>query len=133
LFASLRPDGDRVSGCPLSYTHLVKRLGTRSFGTPFRHIRELEKDGFTVTIGHINLAEIRRYLAAQVPVLAGVHTADLHYWSQAVDHVVVVIGADDPYVYVHDPSLTTGQQPIPIVEFELAQLGFDQLCAVLQK
>jgi ABC-type bacteriocin/lantibiotic exporter with double-glycine peptidase domain len=120
-------------GVHLSYAHLVKRLGTKSFGTPFRHVRELEKDGFTVTIGHMNLTEIRRYLATQLPVLAGIHTADLRYWSQAVDHVVVVIGADDTYVYVNDPSLMIGQNPIPIVEFELAQLGFDQLCAVLQR
>ncbi len=120
-------------GVHLSYTHLVKRLRTKSFGTPFRHVHELEKDGFTVTIGHMNLADIRGYLDAQLPVLAGVQTSDLHYWSQAVDHVVVVMGMDDAYVYVNDPSLATGQQPIPIVEFELAQLGFDQLCAVLQK
>lgn len=67
--------------------------------------KELEKDNFTVTIGHMNLAEIRRYLTAQLPLLAGVHTADLSYWSQAVDHVVVVIGVDDIFVYVNDPSL----------------------------
>ncbi|MBE7533656.1 MAG: C39 family peptidase [Ardenticatenaceae bacterium] len=120
-------------GLPLSYSHLVKRLGTRSFGTPFRNIKELEKDSFAVIIGHMNLAEIRRYLTAQLPVLAGVHTADLSYWSQAVDHMVVVIGVDDSFVYVNDPSLVAGRHPIPHVEFELAQLGFDQLCAVLHR
>ncbi len=120
-------------GQPLSYSHLVRRLGTKSFGTPFRNIQELEKDGFTVIISHLTLAEIRHYLTAQLPVLAGVHTTDLSYWSQAVDHVVVVIGMDDTHVYVNDPSLEAGQHPIPIAEFELAQLSFDQLCAILHR
>ncbi|MBX3055579.1 MAG: C39 family peptidase [Anaerolineae bacterium] len=105
-------------GVPLSYAHLLQRLKTKSFGTPFRNLQELEKDGFTVTIGHMNLAEINAYLTTQLPVLAGVHTGDLLYWSQAVDHVVVVIGVDDTFVYVNDPSLPTGSHPIPIVEFD---------------
>lgn len=119
-------------GLPFSYSQLVDLLRTRSFGTPFRNVKELEKHGLSVTIAHMDLSDITRQLANGLPVLAGLHTADLSYWSQAVDHGIVVIGADDEFVYVNDPSLEKGRQAIPIVEFELAQLDFDHLSAVLQ-
>lgn len=58
-------------------------------------------------------------------------TADLSYWSQVVDHVVVVVGSDDAHVYVNDPSLDYGPHSVPTIEFELAQLNYDNLCTII--
>jgi hypothetical protein len=68
----------------------------------------------------------------KVSVIACAHTADLSYWSQAVDHIVVVVGIDDEQIYLYDPSLSDGSQPVAKVEFELAQLNYDRLCAIIQ-
>ena len=119
-------------GMTLSYSELVTRLGTKWFGTPFRRIQALEDIGLKVLIEHLGLEEITDYLQKGLPVIACVHTADFSYWVHAVDHVVVVVGTDQDSVYLNDPSLDHGPISIPRVEFELAQLGFDHLCAVLQ-
>ena len=120
-------------GIVVSYTRLRKVLGTRQFGTPFRAIQQIEQFGVAVEIAHLSLAEIAPHLRAGRPVIAGVHTAQLGYWSEAVDHVVVMIGIDEEQVYVHDPSLAHGEQGIPRMEFDLAQIDFDNLCAVVTR
>jgi hypothetical protein len=132
LFARLRADGVELSGVKKSYKSIVDLLGTRAFGTPFRNVKKLERWGVSVTIDYLTLMEIERTLKEGLPVLAGVHTADLAYWVQGVDHVVVVIGLDEQNVYVNDPSLPQSQQPIPKVQFDLAQLAFDNLCAIIR-
>lgn len=119
-------------GISVSYTRLQKLLRTRQFGTPFRAIQRIEQLGVGVEIAHLPLAEITLHLQAGRPVMAGVHTAELGYWSEAVDHVLVVIGVDEAQVYVHDPALSHGEQAIPRTEFDLAQLDFDYLCAVVR-
>lgn len=118
-------------GIVVSYTRLRKLLGTRQFGTPFRAIQQIEQLGADVEIAHLSLAEIVPHLWDGRPVIAGIHTAELSYWSEAVDHVVVIIGVDEEQVYVHDPSLAHGEQVIPRMEFDLAQIDFDNLCAVV--
>ena len=118
-------------GKKLPYRRLTRLLGTRGFGTPFRNITRLDTIGVAVALDHLSLIDMRAYLTSGIPIIASVNTADLTYWSQAVDHVVVVIGLDDSNVYVNDPAFTTGGQPVPSPEFELAQLRFDLLCAVL--
>jgi len=120
-------------GFTVFYNQLITLLDTKSFGTPFRNIKRLEQLGAAVTIDHLSLAEIETTLLSGLPVVTCVHTADLGYWSQALDHVVVVVGLDEKQVYVNDPSLSTGQQPVPRAEFELAQLHYDNLCAVIQR
>jgi ABC-type bacteriocin/lantibiotic exporter with double-glycine peptidase domain len=120
-------------GFTVSYRQLINLLDTKSFETPFRNIKHLEQLGVSVTIDHLSLAEIEPNLLTGIPVVACVHTADLGYWSQPVDHVVVVVGLDEKQVYVNDPSLSTGQQPVPRAEFELAQLHYDNLCAIIQR
>jgi ABC-type bacteriocin/lantibiotic exporter with double-glycine peptidase domain len=118
-------------GFDVSYTQLVKLLGTKQFGTSFWNIKRLEQLGATVTIDHLASTEIGSNLAVGLPVIACLNTADLSYWSQAVDHVVVVVGIDEQQVYVNDPSLKRGSYAVPIAEFELAQLQYDNLCAVI--
>lgn len=115
----------------VSYETLVNLLDTKSFGTPFGNVKRLESPGVSVQIEHLSLTEIGVYLAKGLPVIACVHTADLSYWSQVVDHVVVVVGSDDAHVYVNDPSLDYGPHVVPTTEFELAQLNYDNLCAII--
>ncbi len=118
-------------GKKFSYRRLTRLLGTRGFGTPFRNIVNLDSVGISVALEHLPLVDMPPYLIAGIPIIASVNTADLTYWSQAVDHVVVVTGLDDANVFVNDPALPDGGHPIPTTEFELAQLRFDLLCAVL--
>jgi predicted double-glycine peptidase len=68
-----------------------------------------------------------------LPVIAGVNTTPLPYWTQAADHVVVVVGIETDQVYLHDPSLSGGPQAVPRTAFELAQLEFDNLCTIVTK
>jgi ABC-type bacteriocin/lantibiotic exporter with double-glycine peptidase domain len=119
-------------GFDVSYIQLLKLLGTKQFGTSFWNIKRLEQLGATVTIDHLASTEIGSNLALDLPVIACLNTADLSYWSQAVDHVVVVVGIDQEQVYVNDPSLSRGQHAVPRAEFELAQLQYDNLCAVIR-
>lgn len=117
-------------GIPVSYSRLQKLLRTRQFGTPFRAIQKLEQLGVVVEIAHLSFDEITAHLLRGRPVLVGVHTGELSYWSEAVDHVLVVVGVDEAQVYVHDPALPDGEQTIQRTEFDLAQIEFDNLCAV---
>ena len=117
----------------LSYRKLIDLLGTKWYGTPFENIKRIEQFGVTVEIERLALSEIESYILNNLPIITCVHTADLSYWSQAADHVVVVVGLDETLVYLNDPSLEHGQHPVPRVEFELAQLNYDHLCAIIEK
>lgn len=116
----------------VSYEKLVTLLETKGFGTPFRNIKRVEQLGVSVQIEHLSLTEINSYVAKGLPVIACVHTADLSYWSQTVDHVVVVVGLDEREIYLNDPSLSYGPHSVPDAEFELAQLNYDHLCAIIR-
>jgi ABC-type bacteriocin/lantibiotic exporter with double-glycine peptidase domain len=118
-------------GKPIPYHTLVKLFETRSFGTPFRNIQRLEQLDVSVTIDACSIDEITVFLRTNLPVIVSVDTADLKYWPQATDHVVVVTGVDAEFVYVNDPSLNRGHRPVPRSEFALAQLTFHHFCAIL--
>ncbi|MEM7126045.1 MAG: C39 family peptidase [Chloroflexota bacterium] len=118
-------------GKNLSYRRLTRLLGTRRFGTPFRNISRLDSVGLSVAIEHLPASEMPPYLSSGIPIIASVDTSPLKYWSQSVDHVIVVIGLDDTHIYANDPAFADGGYPIPLTQFELAQLRFDLLCAIL--
>jgi ABC-type bacteriocin/lantibiotic exporter with double-glycine peptidase domain len=118
-------------GYDVSYETLYELLGTQWYGTPFRHIERLANLGLRVEIAHLGAPEMVNYIKQDLPIIAGVHTATLPYWTQAVDHVVVVVGVGSEQVYLHDPSLSSGPQAVSRTAFELAQLDFDNLCAVI--
>lgn len=114
-----------------TYKTLTSLLDTRSFGTPFRNLKRLEKLGISVNFDHCGIDEIAYYTQNNSPVIVALHTADLKYWSGIeTDHVVVVTGIDALSVHVHDPSLDHGPHTVPHHEFELAQLKFDNICAL---
>jgi ABC-type bacteriocin/lantibiotic exporter with double-glycine peptidase domain len=120
-------------GYDLPYESVYDLLGTQWYGTPFRHLERLSELRLRVSIEHLGTAEIAAYIEQDLPVIAGVQTAPLPYWSQAADHVVVVVGVETDQVYLHDPSLSSGPQAVPRTAFELAQLDFDNLCAIITK
>ena len=113
------------------YEHLVKVLGTRWFGTPADNILRLEQIGVTVTLTEFALNEIETHLRAGRPVITYVNTSELPYWSVSVDHVVVVVGADEKQVYLNDPYFERVPQSVSRIAFRLALLRFNNRCAIL--
>lgn len=93
----------------------------------------MQEKGFTVSLQNFGQEEIVTSLEQGYPVIVGVHTSDLSYWTRGVDHVIVVVGADDDSFYVNDPAFTEGQPWVSQHELALAQLAFDNLCAVLKR
>jgi ABC-type bacteriocin/lantibiotic exporter with double-glycine peptidase domain len=119
-------------GISVTYAELYRLLGTQQYGTPFRHLERLRIYGVEVQLDYLSPQEIGGYLAQDVPVIAGVNTAELPYWQEAVDHVVVVVGLADGYATLHDPALPHGPTRVTETAFALAQLEFDCLCGVVQ-
>jgi len=118
-------------GRSVPYEDLVRLLGTRWFGTPSENILRLEQLGIQVTLRELSWAEIEAALIRQQPVSAFVATADLPYWSTTADHVVVIVGIDEEFVYVNDPYFAVAPQSVRRPSFELAQQRFDYRCALL--
>jgi uncharacterized protein YvpB len=118
-------------GQPKPYETLTKVLGTRWFGTPVDNILQLDQLGIQVVIEEMTLEEISSYLEQGLPVMAFINTADLPYWNVSSDHVVVVIGMDEQWIYVNDPYFPQAPQQVSQTSFELAQLRFDNRCAVV--
>jgi len=114
-----------------SYEHLVQLLGTRWFGTPSENILRLEQINIHVALRELSLAEIEAALRRQQPIIAFVNTADLPYWSIASNHVVVVVGINEQFVYVNDLYFAEAPQILPRPAFELSQQIFDYRCALL--
>jgi len=119
--------------CPIAYSRLITLLGTCDFGTPAENIVRLEdlNSIIKVTLFHTDVDALQRHLEAGWPVIAFVNTSDLHYWSEATDHALVVVGMDDDAFYVNDPYLNQAPQRVPRIHFELAWFRFDNLCAVV--
>ena len=101
-------------------------LGTQSFGTPFSHIRRLERLGVTVE-AHTRgtLAVLHAHLLQNHPCLVSVQTQNLPYWSYNTLHAVVVVGMDDQTVYLNDPEVPDAPIAVPIGDFDLAWLAED--------
>jgi ABC-type bacteriocin/lantibiotic exporter with double-glycine peptidase domain len=116
-----------------SYEQLTRLLGTRWFGTPLENILRLDQLGLKVTLKESSLEEISRHLQNNRPVIAFVNTVNLPYWRTDTDHVVVVIGMDDEFIYVNDPYFAEAPQRIPSSLFELSMMQFDFRCAIIEE
>ncbi|MDL1895323.1 hypothetical protein FBQ82_03560 [Anaerolineae bacterium CFX7] len=115
-----------------SWEFLCELFGTRSFGTPAANILRLRQIGVRVTLDEIPRSSITNYLARNQPVIAFINTADLPYWTVDTDHAVVVIGMDKTNVYLNAPYYADQTQQVTHAAFELSQLRFNHLCAVLE-
>lgn len=119
-------------GRAASYEELYRLLGTHSFGTPAANIRRLSSLGVVVSLAEMELDAIEAALADNLPVIAFINTADVAYWAVDTDHAVVVIGADEENVYLNDPYHAEDTQRVSRTAFLLAQLKFNNLCAVIR-
>jgi ABC-type bacteriocin/lantibiotic exporter with double-glycine peptidase domain len=119
-------------GHAVSYDDLYARLGTRWFGTPAANILHLTSFGVDVSLDELDLDAIATRIQTDIPVIAFISTADLPYWNVDTDHAVVVIGVNDEKVYLNDPYHAAEIQTVSHAQFSLAQLRFNNLCAVTQ-
>jgi ABC-type bacteriocin/lantibiotic exporter with double-glycine peptidase domain len=95
-------------------------MRTDASGTPVRHLTELAHLGFVVEFVTTDIAGLVAYLTSGVPPIALLDTASLPYWSESCDHVAVVVGVDDSWVYLNDPYFDTGPQQVSHSDFLLA-------------
>ena len=95
-------------------------MKTDPSGTPVRRLTELTHLGFDVDFSMTDLAGITAYLTSGLPPIALLSTAALPYWSQSCDHVAVVVGVDDSWVYLNDPYCDSAPQQVAHADFLLA-------------
>lgn len=119
-------------GHSISYDALYALLGTRWFGTPAANILRLTSVGVQVSLDELDLNAIGTHLQANIPVIAFISTGDLPYWNVDTDHAVVVVRMDDDNVYLNDPYHAQDTLRVSRSQFSLAQLRFNNLCAVIQ-
>ncbi|MCB0110491.1 MAG: C39 family peptidase [Caldilineaceae bacterium] len=136
-------DGDCLPACVymiLSYYErrvrfwrLRRLLATKSFGTPFSNLQQLESGGVKVTLEtRGDLSVLHRYLVQNIPCIASVQTEHLPYWTYNTLHAVVVVGIDSSQIYLNDPELPEAPVAVPLGDFDLAWLAQDERYAVLQ-
>ena len=89
-------------------------------GTPVRRLTQLTQMGFDVDFPSTDIAGLSAYLTSGVPPIALLATAALPYWSQSCDHVAVVVGVDDSWVYLNDPYFNSTPQQVSHADFLLA-------------
>ena len=115
----------------VDYRRLLRILRIRAYGAAFSNLHYLQALGLRVEVHQGTFIALQGLLAQGLPIIVAVDTSQLSYWSEETDHAVVVVGMDHDTVYVHDPDLSDGPQPIPMPEFELAWLEHDYRYAVI--
>jgi hypothetical protein len=67
-----------------------------------------------------DFAGLTAYLTSGFPPIALLSTTALPYWSESCDHVAVVVGVDDSWVYLNDPYFDSAPQQVSHSDFLLA-------------
>jgi ABC-type bacteriocin/lantibiotic exporter with double-glycine peptidase domain len=111
---------------------LARVLKTRPFGTQASNVRLLASLGYTVTYGETSFTQLREFVQQGIPPIVFIQTGALGYWSENVNHAVVLIGCDDERATVLDPAFDEPQN-VPINAFLLAWSDFDYRFAVVSK
>lgn len=107
-------------------------LRTEPSGTPPRRLTELIHLGFDVDFVTTDIAGLAASLTAGRPPIALLCTNSLPYWSVSCDHVAVVVGVDDSWVYLNDPYFDTAPQPVSHSDFLRAWSANGCLVAVVR-
>lgn len=118
----------------INYNQLLRVLDIETgVGTPFSKIRNLEKRGISVIYEEYGtIEELYNLLSAGWPTIVSVETSELFHWRKLrSQHVVVVSGMDEQYIYINDPAFPSSILKIPIGDFDLAWLPQDEKYAVL--
>ncbi len=72
-------------------------------GTPVHRLTELTHLGFDVDFVTTDVVGLADYLTSGLPPISLLNTAALPYWLESCNHVAVVVGVDDSWVYLNDP------------------------------
>ena len=119
-------------GRSVAYGRLLKLLRIKSgSGTLASNIRRLKALNLDVIFQQGTFDQLQDHLQQDRPCIAFIYTGELSYWSEDVDHAVVVVGLDDRHIYVNDPAFPTGPLIVDRGEFDLAWLEWDERYAVL--
>ncbi len=119
------------------YHRVARQLNTQDFGTVFSHMRNLKVKDATVSIVHGDLDHLYKCLQQNQPPAVAVNTAELPHWYnrpgdvEEVGHAVVVVGMDSEMIYVNDPAFINAPLRVPLGEFQLSRIDFDEIYAVL--
>ena len=104
-------------------------------GTRVLNIDLIEESNLEVLVESdvMDVNSIRRTLDAGVPMIVGVWTAALPYWSRDRPHAVVVIGYDDDSVYLNDPKFPDAPKVVDWEPFIEAWESFGRFGAVIRR
>jgi hypothetical protein len=121
-------------GLAKSEDWLWQRLSTGEV-TPFPNVEILADElGLVVAFGYWrdDLTLFGPYIEVGLPVLVAVDADVAEEWPYFDNHAVVVVGFDDSYVYVHDPSQAETPFTVDAETFLLAWSRRDYEYAVLR-
>ena len=119
-------------GRSVAYGRLLRLLRIKSeLGTLASNVRRLEALKVEVIFQPGDFDQLQDHLQQNQPCIAFIHTRELSYWTDDVDHAVVVVGLDEQHIYVNDPAFPSGPLTVDRGEFDLAWLEWDEKYAVL--
>ena len=107
-------------GHPYTEAELRAAMKTGSGGTRARDFLGLAKLDVEVTFVTSDLAGLVSFLASNQPPIALLDTTSLPYWKDICNHVAVVVGIDDSWVYLNDPYFDSAPQQVSHSDFLLA-------------
>jgi uncharacterized protein YvpB len=103
----------------LQYTEAELRaaMSTGSGGTRARDLFGLSALGVSVNLVTTDLSGLIACLASGQPPIALLETTALPYWQDICNHVAVVVGVDDSWVYLNDSYCDTAPQQVSHADF----------------
>jgi ABC-type bacteriocin/lantibiotic exporter with double-glycine peptidase domain len=101
-------------------------------GTPARRLVELRHLGFGVAFVTTDIAGLAAYLTLGLPPVVLLKTASLPHWSESCDHVTVVVGVDDSWVYLNDPYFDSAPQQVSHADFQVAWSPYACTAAIVR-
>ena len=95
-------------------------MNTNSGGTRARDFLGLATVGVEVSFVTADLTGLVAFLTSGQPPIALLDTTSLPYWQKICNHVAVVVGVDDSWVYLNDPYFDTAPQRVSHADFLLS-------------
>ena len=143
-FIEQKRDGDCLPACaamvlrylnvPFRYGWLLRILETqRGVGTQISNIRHLQRLKIRVTYQTGDLNRLYTHLLNSQPAIVPVMSGELPYQEEDFSHVVVLVGLDQQYAYIHDPNENEPAIRILHGDLALARIEFDEAYAVLTR
>ncbi len=117
---------------PLAYDKILRLLQTTIYGTVARHVHHLSTIGVNVIYTEGELPELYAFIDQQIPVITLVKTGELPYWPHDTMHAVVVVGYNQQFIFVNDPSFEPAPLTIATGDFDLAWLEMGNRYVVIR-